>query len=102
MRDRHLPRLCHSCGRPMARQQDTCWRCGTRWATEHASPPTLQLLVSEAPTHVVAVPGPAIAVAVAGPLPASTEAAADADRWIDDGGNFAAEAALLPLARAAR
>jgi hypothetical protein len=34
MRNRHLPRLCRSCGGPMARQEDTCWRCGARCADE--------------------------------------------------------------------
>jgi hypothetical protein len=34
MRDRHLPRLRRSCRGPMARQEDTCWRCGARWAAE--------------------------------------------------------------------
>ena len=29
MRDRHFPRLCRSCNGPMARQEDSCWRCGT-------------------------------------------------------------------------
>ena len=36
MRDRHLPRVCHNCSAPMARQEDTCWRCGTVWAVEPA------------------------------------------------------------------
>lgn len=34
MRDRHHPRLCHSCGGPMARQEDACWRCGAPWAAD--------------------------------------------------------------------
>jgi hypothetical protein len=34
MRNRHLPRLCRSCAGPMARQEDTCWRCGARCADE--------------------------------------------------------------------
>ena len=34
MRERHLPRVCRSCQAPMARQEATCWRCGTRWASE--------------------------------------------------------------------
>jgi hypothetical protein len=32
MRDRHFPRLCRKCDAPMARQTDTCWRCGVRWS----------------------------------------------------------------------
>jgi predicted amidophosphoribosyltransferase len=36
MRERHFPRLCRSCQAPMARQEDTCWQCGARWASEDA------------------------------------------------------------------
>lgn len=36
MRDRHMPRICRSCSAPMARQEDSCWRCGTRWTSEDA------------------------------------------------------------------
>lgn len=28
MRDRHLPRLCRDCRRPLASQEHTCWNCG--------------------------------------------------------------------------
>jgi hypothetical protein len=28
----------------MARQEDACWRCGTRWATEAAPPTTLRAI----------------------------------------------------------
>jgi hypothetical protein len=31
MRGRHFPRLCRSCGAPMARQEDTCWSCEAIW-----------------------------------------------------------------------
>lgn len=41
MRDRHVPRLCRSCDGPMARQDDACWRCGTRWATEEEQGATI-------------------------------------------------------------
>jgi len=44
MRERHFPRLCRSCEAPMARQEDACWRCGTRWATEAAPPTTLRAI----------------------------------------------------------
>ena len=36
MRDRHHPRLCRVCHAPMARQEDSCWRCGTPWTSEDA------------------------------------------------------------------
>jgi hypothetical protein len=28
----------------MARQEDACWRCGSRWATEAAPPTTLRAI----------------------------------------------------------
>jgi hypothetical protein len=31
MRDRHFPRLCRSCEAPMAREEDSCWRCAAAW-----------------------------------------------------------------------
>lgn len=46
MRERHLPRLCDACRSPMARQEDTCWQCGTRWASE-----------DQPPTRLTVVPG---------------------------------------------
>jgi hypothetical protein len=50
----------------MARQEDTCWQCGARWASEDA--PALRVIAGAALTH--------------------------ADRWVDDGGSVAAEAAV--------
>jgi predicted amidophosphoribosyltransferase len=71
MRDRHLPRLCRTCQAPMARQENGCWRCGARWATEDRPRSTLRVLIGEASTdHARA---PAIA-------------AFDADRWLNEGG----------------
>jgi hypothetical protein len=64
MRNRHFPRLCRACNAPMARQEDTCWRCGTPWVAE---------------------PGPRTTLKAA-------EAPADMDRWIDEGGSIAAVA----------
>jgi hypothetical protein len=48
----------------MASQEDSCWRCGTRWAAEDK--PTLSLVGGDA----------------------------DADNWTNEGGSFAAEPAL--------
>ena len=64
MRERHFPRLCRTCQAPMARQEDTCWRCGAQWASEDAPPTRLKVL-----------------------------AGGDADRWANDGGSLAFEAA---------
>ena len=62
MRDRHFPRLCRSCQAPMARQEDTCWRCGTAWATEDDPPTTLRVLPGGASSNEL-----------------------EANRWIDEG-----------------
>lgn len=70
MRDRHLPRVCHHCHAPMARQEDACWRCGTRWASEDEPRTALQLI----------------------PGVASDEARLHTDRWTDEGGSIGREA----------
>jgi hypothetical protein len=44
MRERHFPRLCRSCEAPMARQEETCWRCGTQWASEDAPATRLRVI----------------------------------------------------------
>ena len=69
MRERHFPRVCRSCRAPMARQEDTCWRCGTQWAYEDAPRPTLRV--------------------IAGGL----SDAQQTDRWTSEGGSVASEAA---------
>ena len=78
MRDRHLPRLCGHCHAPMARQEDTCWRCGTQWASEKKPRTALRVISRGAPdrTHL------------------------DAERWIDEGGSLGAVAADPPPAAA--
>ena len=59
----------------MARQEDTCWRCGTEWAQE-AEPRTTWRLI----------PGDAD----------------DAERWTNEGGSFASEVTAPLPAIAAR
>jgi len=65
MRERHFPRVCHTCQAPMARQEDTCWRCGTRWVSEDEPRTTLTVIAggrqADRPEH---------------PLPIAAEAAA--------------------------
>jgi hypothetical protein len=75
MRDRHIPRLCHSCQAPMARQEATCWNCGTRWADEDSPETTLRVIAG---------------------------GAVDTDRWIIDGGSLDPEAETAVHAIAAR
>ena len=88
MRERHFPRVCRSCRAPMARQEDTCWRCGTRWASQVGPRTTLRVLAGGA--QVGGSSDPAIAVAAR----AVTDARLDADRWASDGGSFVSEAAV--------
>jgi hypothetical protein len=63
----------------MARQEDTCWRCGTEWAAEEEPRTTLRL-----------IPGGALT---------QTD---DADRWMNEGGSFASEVTPPLPATAAR
>lgn len=59
----------------MARQEHTCWHCGTRWTTEVGPPTRLQVVAGGA-----------------------TAAHNDADRWLNDGGSFEPEAPAIPRA----
>ncbi|HET6870221.1 MAG TPA: hypothetical protein VFH80_30195 [Solirubrobacteraceae bacterium] len=52
----------------MSRQSDTCWRCGTEWATEHQPRPALRVISGEALS----------------PEPASHW---DTERWANEGGH---------------
>jgi hypothetical protein len=103
MRERHFPRVCRSCQAPMARQEDSCWRCGARWASKDAPRTTLRVIAGGVPTHVAGAPHPRIAVAVADSARAASEARLDADRWMNEGGSSASEAdAALPAATGRR
>jgi hypothetical protein len=55
----------------MARQEGECWRCGTRWASEEEPRIPLRVIVGGA----------------------LTQAAADTDRWMNEGGSFDGEVA---------
>jgi RNA polymerase subunit RPABC4/transcription elongation factor Spt4 len=68
IRNRHIPRVCRNCHAPMARQEDSCWRCGTQWASEDDPGTTLTLIAGGASDRA-------------------------ADRWANEGGSVAAEAA---------
>jgi len=78
MRERHFPRVCPSCRAPLARQEDTCWRCGTQWASEGEPRTTLR---------VIAGGGRGVA-----------DAPPDANRWTNEGGSVvgSAVAARVP------
>jgi hypothetical protein len=78
----------------MARQQDTCWRCGTQWASEDEPRTTLTVIAGGA--QVEERPDPAIALATR----AASDARGDEDRWANEGGSFVTEtAARAPCAR---
>jgi hypothetical protein len=87
MRERHFPRVCSSCSAPMARQEAKCWRCGTQWASEDGPRTTLQVITGGAQAEDRAEP--AIAVAAR----ADSDARLDADRWANEGGSLASQAA---------
>src|SRR4051794_37904708 len=70
MRERHFPRACRSCRAPMARQEDTCWRCGAPWASAAAPRTTLHIIAGGAPEHVAGPPE----IVVADSAPAATDA----------------------------
>jgi hypothetical protein len=72
MRERHFPRVCPSCRAPLARQEDTCWRCGTQWASEGEPRTTLRV--------------------IAGGARDASDARLDADRWTNEGGSLVASA----------
>lgn len=88
MRDRHLPRLCHACHAPMARQEDTWGGAASQWATEDRPRTPLHVIPGGAPTDAV------------GRARAVNEARLAMDRWVDEGGRVPFEAAALMRARA--
>jgi hypothetical protein len=83
MRNRHFSRLCRSCQAPMARQEDSCWRCGARWASEDVPPTTLRAIAGGLLAHPVAQLGRA--------------EMRDHDRWTNEGGGAGSEEAAPPL-----
>ena len=88
MRERHIPRICRSCHAPMARQEDTCWRCGTEWASEDAPRTTLKVIPGGAQAANRAEP--AIAVAAR----AASDARLAVDRSANEGGSYASDASV--------
>jgi hypothetical protein len=61
----------------MARQENACWRCGAKWASEEVPRTALRVIAGGRPLHPAAR-------AVAG---------LDADRWTNDGGSVDSQAA---------
>jgi hypothetical protein len=67
----------------MACQDETCWRCGTRWVSEDGPRARLRVIPGGAPA------------APAGNERALTQARIDMDRWVDEGGRVPFEAAAV-------
>ncbi len=80
MRERHFPRLCHSCQAPLARQEETCWSCSTPWTVTDTVRPRLTVIPG----------GPPAAIRDRRAL---TQARMDMDRWVTEGGSVPSEAA---------
>ena len=75
----------------MARQEDTCWRCGAQWASNDGPRSALKVIGGGARGPVAPRPRPTIAVAVANTARAAFDARVDADRWANEGGSFDSE-----------
>jgi predicted amidophosphoribosyltransferase len=102
MRDRHFPRLCHSCQAPMARQENACWRCGANWVTEDDPTTTLRLVSAGAYADARSTFDAGMSTTPAGDDRAAALARLDADRWIDEGGTLAAVPSERLAARSAQ
>jgi hypothetical protein len=64
----------------MARQAETCWRCGTQWASEDEPRTRLRVISGGTPA------------AAAGNERAVRAARIEMDRWADEGGRVPLEA----------
>jgi hypothetical protein len=64
----------------MARQEDACWRCGARWASEEVPRTALRVIA-----------GGRLVRPAAGA--ARADARVDADRWMNEGGSVDSQAA---------
>lgn len=85
MRNRHVPRLCGCCQAPLARQHDTCWRCGAQWRSEERTATTLHVISGGAPARVAGAIGHGLAAGVSTHRRAATPAGVDLDRWTGEG-----------------
>jgi hypothetical protein len=53
MRQRHFPRVCRSCQAPIARQEESCWRCGVQWGSEAQPRIALRVIGGGGPDYVL-------------------------------------------------
>jgi hypothetical protein len=68
----------------MARQENACWRCGARWASEEVPRTALRVIAGGQPVRPAA----------------RADARLDADRWMNEGGSVDSQA--LPAVAARR
>jgi hypothetical protein len=90
MRGRHFPRLCRSCGAPMARQKDTCWSCEAIWDYRSSDPNAQRRIFggdAARPDRGDQPPAPVMI----GEARAAARARPDVDRLVDEDGSLAAE-----------
>lgn len=90
MRDRHLPRLCRSCDAPMARQEDSCWRCEADW-DDRSARRSARLVVPGGHAARPRGGGQSSAAAVTARARAVAQARFARRRLAGQGGNWAAQ-----------
>ena len=100
MRDRHFPRLCRSGDAPMARQEDSCWRCEADWDDRPARR-SARLVVRGGHAARPRGGGQSSAPAVIGEARAVAQARFARPRLAGEGGNWAAQRSRRVAARAA-
>jgi hypothetical protein len=84
----------------MARQEATCWHCGTAWSSESTPTTTLQVTTAGVPVIVAIATGFEIAASDTADQRARAQARLEADRWTDEGGSFDSDAPGLHLVTA--
>ena len=90
MRDRHFPRLCRCCDAPMAREEDSCWRCEAAWEYRSARR-SARLVVCGGHAARPGGPGQSSAPAVIGEALAVAQASLVRHRVAGEGGTWAAQ-----------
>jgi hypothetical protein len=84
----------------MARQEDTCWRCGAECVPDVTQTTTRTICESaSAPAREAPEPSNSLAVEHAG---AQAQTRTDTDGWIDEGGSVGSDARGLDQATAGR
>jgi hypothetical protein len=90
MRERHFPRLCRSCDAPMARQEDSCWRCEAAW-DDWSARRSARLVARDGYAARSGGGGQSSAAAVIGEARSVAEARFARRRLAGEGGSWAAQ-----------